>query len=236
MLASFPYTTAMLLTLFSWMLFFSVPLSSSETKPMNELSGVWAERTRVDVSESSARTEQEWRERNGHTKKRRGTAVIVSEEEESEVGDCHEGSWCWLRVVVCSFDKYSTSQHFKSHMEQMTEGCCTVKAPRRLHCAYCKANLKRDYQHSDIIFDPLMILLLSTNNNERVSGRVRSWPVNNASFSMKLDKNGNLKTVQTRREARNKKVSESEKKDGAWRDTGSWGAAENSCVKHTSLN
>lgn len=40
MLASFPYTTAMLLTLFCWMLLFSVSFSSSETKPMNELSGV----------------------------------------------------------------------------------------------------------------------------------------------------------------------------------------------------
>lgn len=41
-LASFPYTTAMLLTLFCWMCCFSVSFSSSETKPMNELSGVWA--------------------------------------------------------------------------------------------------------------------------------------------------------------------------------------------------
>lgn len=49
MLASLPYTTAMLLTLLCWMLLFSVSFSSSETKPMKELSGVWAERQCVCV-------------------------------------------------------------------------------------------------------------------------------------------------------------------------------------------
>ena len=42
MLASFPYTTAMLLTLLDLMNCLSVLLSSSDTKPMKELSGVWA--------------------------------------------------------------------------------------------------------------------------------------------------------------------------------------------------
>lgn len=42
MLASLPYTTAMLLTLFRWMFSRSVSFSSSATKPMKELSGVWA--------------------------------------------------------------------------------------------------------------------------------------------------------------------------------------------------
>lgn len=42
MLASLPYTTAMFFTLFCWMLCFSVLFSSSDTKPMKELSGVWA--------------------------------------------------------------------------------------------------------------------------------------------------------------------------------------------------
>lgn len=40
MLASFPYTTAMLLTLLDLMNCLSVLLSSSDTKPMKELSGV----------------------------------------------------------------------------------------------------------------------------------------------------------------------------------------------------
>lgn len=39
-LASLPYTTAMLLALLSLMSCFSVSLSSSDTKPMKELSGV----------------------------------------------------------------------------------------------------------------------------------------------------------------------------------------------------
>lgn len=39
-LASLPYTTAMLLALPSLMSCFSVSLSSSDTKPMKELSGV----------------------------------------------------------------------------------------------------------------------------------------------------------------------------------------------------
>lgn len=42
MLASLPYTTAMLLTLFLWINSLSVSFSSSATKPINELSGVWA--------------------------------------------------------------------------------------------------------------------------------------------------------------------------------------------------
>lgn len=40
MLASFPYTTAMLPTLLDLMSCLSVLLSSSDTKPMKELSGV----------------------------------------------------------------------------------------------------------------------------------------------------------------------------------------------------
>lgn len=46
MLASFPYTTAMLLTLLDLMRCLSVWLSSSDTKPMKELSGVWAADTK----------------------------------------------------------------------------------------------------------------------------------------------------------------------------------------------
>lgn len=42
MLASLPYTTAILLTLFRWMFSLSVSFSSSATKPIKELSGVWA--------------------------------------------------------------------------------------------------------------------------------------------------------------------------------------------------
>lgn len=46
MLASFPYTTAMLPTLLDLMRCLSVWLSSSDTKPMKELSGVCAADTK----------------------------------------------------------------------------------------------------------------------------------------------------------------------------------------------
>lgn len=47
MLASFPYTTAILFTLFLWMCSRSVSFNSSATKPMKELSGVCAAKDRV---------------------------------------------------------------------------------------------------------------------------------------------------------------------------------------------
>lgn len=53
MLASLPYTTAMLSTLFLWMLSLSVPFSSSATKPMKELSGVCAVRDKHSKVSSS---------------------------------------------------------------------------------------------------------------------------------------------------------------------------------------
>lgn len=84
MLASFPYTTAMLLTLFCWMLFFSVSFSSSETKPMNELSGVCAEC--VYVCESSKVRQDSNRKRQ---KRGRKVSLLERDSEEREKSAIH---------------------------------------------------------------------------------------------------------------------------------------------------